>query len=123
MDAPLIMSSPYTEFLFSYGTLQQRQVQLDTFGRELTGQADVLVGFSLTMLKITDPQVLASSGQAYHPILRRSGRSSDQVAGTVFAISPAELAAADRYEVADYQRVATTLLSGQTAWVYVAAQG
>ena len=109
-----------SELLFSYGTLQLLEVQLDTFGRELTGQPDALVGFVLEQLKITDPKVLASSGQEYHPILRRSGESSDQVVGTVFTISAAELAAADRYEVADYQRVATRLLSGQMAWVYVA---
>ncbi len=111
----------HTEFLFSYGTLQQRQVQLDTFGRELTGKADALVGYQLAQVRITDPAVLASSGQEYHPILRYSGEQSDQVAGTVFALSAAELAAADSYEVDDYQRVATTLLSGQSAWVYVAA--
>jgi gamma-glutamylcyclotransferase (GGCT)/AIG2-like uncharacterized protein YtfP len=110
-----------TEFLFSYGTLQQLQVQLDTFGRALAGKADALVGYQLAQVRITDPKVLASSGQEYHPILRYSGESSDQVAGTVFALSAAELAAADSYEVDDYQRVATTLLSGQAAWVYVAA--
>lgn len=111
----------YTEFLFSYGTLQQQQVQLDTFGRKLAGQADTLVGYQLAQVRITDPAVLASSGQEYHPILRYSGAATDLVKGTVFALSAAELAAADSYEVDDYQRVATTLLSGQTAWVYVAA--
>ena len=115
-------ASSDVEFLFSYGTLQLRQVQLDTFGRELTGQPDSLVGFVLEQVKIIDPKVLASSGQEYHPILRRSGESSDQVTGTVFAISAAELAAADRYEVADYQRLETRLLSGQMAWVYVAVE-
>lgn len=115
-------ASSDVELLFSYGTLQLRQVQLDTFGRELTGQADSLVGFVLEQVKITDPTVLASSGQEYHPILRRSSESSDQVSGTVFTISAAELAAADRYEVADYHRVATRLLSGQMAWVYVAVE-
>ena len=115
------MADQYTEFLFSYGTLQQRQVQLDTFGRELAGHADTLVGYQLAQVRITDPKVLASSGQEYHPILHYSGEPTDQVAGTVFAISAAELAAADSYEVDDYQRVTTTLLSGQVAWVYVAA--
>jgi hypothetical protein len=96
-------------------------VQLDTFGRPLTGQTDVLVGYQLAQVQITDPAVLASSGQAFHPILRYSGQPSDQVQGTVFALSSAEIEAADRYEVADYRRVATTLLSGLSAWVYVAA--
>lgn len=43
------------------------------------------------------------------------------MAGMVFQISEDELAAADRYEVADYKRVAVTLASGLTAWVYVRA--
>jgi gamma-glutamylcyclotransferase (GGCT)/AIG2-like uncharacterized protein YtfP len=40
---------------------------------------------------------------------------------TVFEITAEELAAADRYEVADYKRVAAPLASGVTAWVYVKA--
>jgi gamma-glutamylcyclotransferase (GGCT)/AIG2-like uncharacterized protein YtfP len=43
------------------------------------------------------------------------------VEGTVFAISEADLAAADEYEVDDYVRVAVPLRSGRTAWVYVFA--
>jgi gamma-glutamylcyclotransferase (GGCT)/AIG2-like uncharacterized protein YtfP len=49
------------------------------------------------------------------------GRRDDRVAGTVFEITAEELAAADRYEVADYKRVAASLASGLTAWVYVKA--
>jgi gamma-glutamylcyclotransferase (GGCT)/AIG2-like uncharacterized protein YtfP len=109
------------EWLFSYGTLQQPQVQLDTFGRLLHGQIDVLLGYQLAQLKITDPAVLASSGQSFHPILRQSENLAHQVSGTVFALSAAELAAADSYEVDEYKRIAITLMSGQTAWVYVAA--
>lgn len=33
------------ELLFSYGTLQQKAVQLATFGRELSGTKEVLVGY------------------------------------------------------------------------------
>jgi hypothetical protein len=36
-----------TEKLFSYGTLQYEAVQLDTFGRTLLGQKDVLLGYRL----------------------------------------------------------------------------
>jgi hypothetical protein len=39
----------------------------------------------------------------------------------VFEITAAELAAADRYEVADYKRVEVVLCSGLKAWVYVKA--
>ena len=46
---------------------------------------------------------------------------ADDIDGTVFAVTPSELADADRYEVADYTRVAARLASGIQAWVYVAS--
>ncbi|MEI7933194.1 MAG: gamma-glutamylcyclotransferase family protein, partial [Alphaproteobacteria bacterium] len=49
------------------------------------------------------------------------GDTQDRVPGTVFEITAEELAAADRYEVADYKRVSAKLASGLTAWVYVKA--
>jgi gamma-glutamylcyclotransferase (GGCT)/AIG2-like uncharacterized protein YtfP len=109
-----------TELLFSYGTLQQEGVQLASFGRRLTGRADALPGWKQEMVEITDPAVLAASGKTHHPIVR-PGRKDDRVAGTVFEITAEELAAADRYEVSDYKRVAAMLASGVTAWVYVKA--
>lgn len=47
------------------------------------------------------------------------GTVTDEVAGMVFEITPAELASADRYEVADYKRIRVRLKSGIAAWVYV----
>ncbi|MEL7940754.1 MULTISPECIES: gamma-glutamylcyclotransferase family protein [Pseudomonas] len=107
--------------LFSYGTLQDRAVQLASFGRELQGRADALVGYRQDLVEITDPAVLATSGKRYHPIVRYSGVAGDRVPGTVFEITPQELLAADAYEVADYQRVSAELQSGLQAWVYVQA--
>jgi gamma-glutamylcyclotransferase (GGCT)/AIG2-like uncharacterized protein YtfP len=107
------------ERLFSYGTLQQENVQLATFGRLLKGAADALVGFKQELVEITDPDVLAKSGKRFHPIVSRSDNDADRVTGTVFEISAEELAAADRYEVDDYERIAVTLASGAGAWVYV----
>jgi gamma-glutamylcyclotransferase (GGCT)/AIG2-like uncharacterized protein YtfP len=112
------MTEP-TQRLFSYGTLQQENVQLATFGRLLAGQADALVGFKQELVEITDPDVIAKSGKRFHPIVIQSGDDADRVPGTVFEITPAELAAADEYEVADYERVEAPLASGLTAWVYV----
>ncbi|MFL6678998.1 MAG: gamma-glutamylcyclotransferase family protein [Burkholderiaceae bacterium] len=108
--------------LFSYGTLQQDDVQRATFGRLLQGQADALPGFAQSLVAIDDPQVVATSGKTHHPIVRHSGIASDRVAGTVFEVSDDELARADGYEVAAYRRVAVTLASGLRAWVYVDAR-
>jgi len=108
-----------SERLFSYGTLQQDNVQLSTFGRLLNGAPDALTGFKRELVEITDPEVLAKSGKRFHPIVSQSAVPDDRVAGTVFEITAEELAAADAYEVADYVRVEAALASGAKAWVYV----
>lgn len=110
-----------TVLLFSYGTLQDKAVQLASFGRELQGRSDALMGFRQDWVEITDPAVLATSGKTHHPIVQYSGVHADRVPGTVFEITPQELLAADAYEVSDYQRVNVQLQSGQQAWVYIKA--
>ena len=107
--------------LFSYGTLQDKNVQVASFGRELRGQPDAMSGYRQTMLEITDPEVLATSGRKFHPIVEQSPDSRDEVRGTVFEITAQELAAADQYEVSDYKRGSVQLKSGLQAWVDVRA--
>jgi hypothetical protein len=109
------------QLLFSYGTLQPPEVQLAQFKRLLDGEDDAMPGFAQSMVEITDPEVLRKSGQRFHPIVSQTGNPADSVAGKVFAVTSAELAAADEYEVADYKRVLVTLASGHNAWVYVKA--
>lgn len=107
-----------TELLFSYGTLRRPRVQLATFGRELSGHRDAIVGYELGYLTITDPQVVAASQRDHHPVLRPTDRVDAHVDGIVFAVSEAELAAADECEVDDYRRISVRLRSGATAWTY-----
>jgi gamma-glutamylcyclotransferase (GGCT)/AIG2-like uncharacterized protein YtfP len=110
-----------SELLFSYGTLRQPEVQLATFGREIVGYVDAIVGYDLDYVTITDPHVIATSGSDRHPILRPTDRPDAHVDGTVFSIGEADLAAADDYEVDDYHRISVPLRSGPRAWVYVFA--
>lgn len=109
------------EYLFSYGTLQQKSVQIATFGREIEGEADALVGFRQDWLEITDPYVLETSNQTHHPIAIRTNDPKDRVAGTIFALTEEDIMRADEYEVDDYTRVKVDLASGKTAWLYVKA--
>ena len=106
-------------FLFSYGTLQQREVQLATYGRVLNGTQDMLAGHVLAPLAISDDQVIKISGKAVHTIARATGNPHDRVPGILFELSEAELVATDAYEVDAYARVEAQLESGRTAWVYV----
>ena len=111
-----------TEFLFSYGTLQLEAVQVATFGRQLAGTSDALRGFELVSLKVEDQTVVGISGTAHHTMAKFTGRASDAVPGTVFAVTPGEIQNADKYEVAAVKRVAVVLQSGVRAWAYVDAR-
>ena len=113
------MTEDATILLFSYGTLQQENVQLSSFGRRLEGTPDAMPGYRNSLIEITDPEVIRASGKRFHPIVEPSGNAADEVAGTVFRITATELAAADAYEVSDYKRILVRLKSGAEAWVYV----
>ena len=95
---------------------------MSTFGRLLHGQPDELIGFEQSVLKIEDPQFVATSGKAHHAIVRFNGRGDSRVSGTVFEVSDDELANADQYEPGGYKRVSAVLASGKQAWVYADAR-
>jgi hypothetical protein len=106
--------------LFSYGTLQDVNVQLSTFGRRLYGHADEIVGFESSLVKIDDPKLAASLGRSHHANVTFNGRESSRVPGTVFDVTEEELARSDEFEARfAYKRVAAMLGSGRQAWVYV----
>ena len=107
------------ELLFSYGTLQLEKVQIESFGRKLNGTEDVLKGYKLKQLQITDKTVLEKSEQAFHPIAITSNDPNDQIKGKIYEISTEELNQADLYEVSDYKRIKTTFASGKKGWVYI----
>ena len=115
----MAVNEVYAEFLFSYGTLQLEAVQTATFGRQLAGTSDALRGFELVLLKIEDQTIVAISGKAQHTMAKFTGRASDVVSGTVFAVTPDEIQNADKYEAAAVKRVAVVLQSGVRAWAYV----
>ena len=106
-------------FLFTYGTLQERAVQLATFGRVLEGHVDELVGFEQGLFTVDDPDFVAKSGKARHNMVRSNGRPDSRVRGMVFEVTDAELAQSDAYKPAGYTRISTLLASGKVAWVYV----
>jgi Gamma-glutamyl cyclotransferase, AIG2-like len=107
------------ENLFSYGTLQLEDVQLETFGRKLDGKPDALPGYKLVMITITDEDFVAKSGTANHRSLQFTGNSSDVVEGTVLKLTKKELEQADAYELDGYERVKVQLRTGGSAWVFI----
>ena len=107
------------EQLFTYGTLQLEEVQLDTFGRRLEGRPDVLVGYRLVKITIEDKDFVVKSGSAEHRNLQFTGNASDFVEGTVFSVKMDELEKSDAYEPEGYERVLVQLKSGTNAWIYL----
>jgi hypothetical protein len=106
--------------LFSYGTLQDKSVQIANFGRELIGRKDVLPGFVRGTVPIADQEINSSSGGAYYANAELSANPQDAISGMVFEVTEDDLGAADEYEnPANYHRILVTLGSGDQAWVYV----
>lgn len=99
-------------FLFSYGTLQEEQVQLALYNRKLIGFAAVLKGYQLASKKIAGK----------YPILIKTENAADAIEGMVFEISNKELLKTDSYEGIHYTRVKEILPSGVKAWCYIQQQ-
>ena len=107
------------EYLFSYGTLQDEQVQLKTFGRTLTGEPDVLPGYREGRVPIRRGALTTTSSE-YHINAEFTGQVSDSIGGMVFQVTAGELKHADEYEAtASYKRIRVEMKSGKQAWVYV----
>jgi hypothetical protein len=104
-------------FLFSYGTLQQEEVQLALFGRLLRGEPDELVGFDQSLIELEE-----AGEKAIHAIVTHNGRRDSRVPGTLLELSDSEIARADAYEPPEYARVSVTLASGKQGWVYADAR-
>ena len=100
--------------LFSYGTLQNEDVQYNIFKRRMSGFRDQLKGFKLGKIRLPD-----NSLGTFYPIISQ-GSPYDMVEGTVYEISQEELTLADDYEGDSYQKVKVQLESGKKAWVYCA---
>ena len=106
------------EHLFSYGTLQKERIQLTLFGRILVGSGDVLRGYKVATIEITDEAFLAMGEGKYQKTLVASS-DNDIVSGTALEITAEELLIADGYEPANYKKIIVMLESGKKAWLYV----
>ena len=106
--------------MFSYGTLQRKEIQLATFGRKLEGSPDVLTGYRLSQVAIQDEEVIATSGETHYRNLQPTGVAADRVEGMLLSLTPEELQLSDAYEAdAGYERIQVELQSGARAWVYL----
>ena len=99
------------EYLFSYGTLQRSDVQIELFGREVSSSLDVVKDYAAAPIRLAeDTHQLAV------------GRKGGEIEGVVLSLTPEEIGICDEYEPKEYRRVKVDLVSGKTAWAYVAAE-
>jgi len=97
------------EYLFSYGTLQDLQVQQYIFGRLLQGKADAALGF----------KKLENAVYGKYPLIINTNNPKDKVAGIAYEMTKADLKKADIYETSAYKRQKFPLESGDEAWIYI----
>ena len=109
-------------YLFSYGTLQQKSVQINTFGRLLEGSPDNLVGFIVDNLKIQDEEETRQIRREFYPIAKYTGSFHKRIPGTIYEAKEEDFNRTDHYEGDQYERILTILESGRRAWVYVEAK-
>ena len=96
------------EKIFTYGTLQDHEIQLQCVGRTLgTGSPDTLRGYTMAKIK--------GIHRSYNIIQPRSGSTVD---GVVYEVTAEELAKIDTYEGDAYMRVSATLMSNTRVWIY-----
>ena len=100
------------EYLFSYGTLQKVDVQMQLFGRKPDGTPDVMKGYSVRPMDL---------GSEVHKLAVKDENS--EIHGTRLELTAEEIAICDKYEPEEYQRINAVLVSGNAAWVYAAAEG
>lgn len=79
-------STEFPVLLFSYGTLQDKAVQLANFGRELVGQQDAMLGYSTSWVEITDPEVLRPVARPIIRLFRRAGGMRTVLKGWCFRL-------------------------------------
>ena len=103
--------------LFTYGTLQQTDVQEDLFGRRLVGTPETLIGYALQEIQIEE-----EFGLVEYDILVETGNPEDTINGIVYLVTTTELNQSDLYEGMNYKRVEVHLQSEQKAWAYSATR-
>ena len=105
-----LMTAEGGVLLFSYGNLQQRDLQVAILGRELAGRKDVLPGYA---------RAITDVGDVVYYDIEPSSDPENAVSGTLFEITEEELAAVDLYEKGrEYRRISVRLQSGVQAWAY-----
>jgi gamma-glutamylcyclotransferase (GGCT)/AIG2-like uncharacterized protein YtfP len=101
--------------LFAYGTLREKDIQENIFGRSLTGIPETLLGYSVYTIKIEE-----EFGVETYPIITPTNDTADKIEGIVYELTEKDLELADTYEGKYYRRIEVQLQSKEKVWVFSA---
>jgi len=91
---------------------------LNLFKRKLKGSKDILRGFKIEIIGITDEKFLSKGEDKFQKTIIATNDQKDFIEGTIFELTEKELSAADTYEPENYKRVKAKFESGREAWIY-----
>tara|TARA_R110000868_G_scaffold121097_6_gene321370 strand:- start:4359 stop:4679 length:321 start_codon:yes stop_codon:yes gene_type:complete len=103
------------EKLFAYGTLKEKDIQENIFGRILNGVTETLMGYVVKEIQIEE-----EFGMETYPIIAPTQNNDDTIEGIVYDLTEKEIQLADTYEGGHYKRVEVQLQSKEIAWAYSA---
>lgn len=98
-----------TQYLFTYGTLQDEAVQWEHFERKLVGVQDALPYYKIAVEKVANA----------YPNVIYTGNKEDSVSGIIYLLTNTEIVKADAYEGQAYHRIEVELASERKAWLYL----
>lgn len=101
--------------LFAYGTLKEKDIQENIFGRSLTGAPETLLGYIVQTIQIEE-----EFGVETYPIITPTDDTKDSLDGIVYELTQKDLELADTYEGKYYRRIEVQLQSKEKVWVYSA---
>lgn len=101
------------EKIFAYGTLKNKDVQENIFGRILKGTPEIIVGYVLKEIHIEE-----EFGLTQYPIIMETQNPEDHINGMVYELTFEEVMKADTYEGLHYKRIQVKLQSDEMAWAY-----
>ncbi len=107
------------ERLFTFGTLQDPDIQRAVFGTVIEGTKDVLEGYIIDHIEYREQDDNLLSGPRRYLAIEPSENSSEFIPGIVIELTEDQLDRADAYEGPAYARIKVVLASGRMSWVYV----
>lgn len=99
--------------VFTYGTLQELNIQRELFGRLLKGSPDKLKGYQ--------KETILLDGRTYPILVPDNTHTPSVINGVCYNLTNEDLYCCDVYEGLEYKRIEVILDSGTLAWVYVSA--